>query len=60
MYDFKLRPKPTAEENQRAAQLVLVVSEGLRVAHAQGLASRPPKPANFPRGFVLGTPGEGE
>ena len=59
MYDFELRPKPTAEKNQRAAKVALILTEGLRAAHAQGLATRPPKPVNFPGGYVLGRREEG-
>jgi hypothetical protein len=58
MYDFKLRPKPTAEENQRAAGFLLTVAEVLDAAHAQGRQARPPKPKNFPGGFVVREAGD--
>jgi hypothetical protein len=53
MYDFKLRPKPTTEENQRTAGLLLAVAEAVQAVHAHGRQARPPKPKNFPGGFVV-------
>ena len=60
MFDFMLGPKPTAEETQRTAGLLLTVAEALDAAHTQGRRARPPKPKNFPGGFVLEPPAAGD